>query len=147
MTHAEAKATASFTGPDGNMNMTWSPDGRWLAVGDRSDTISLYSATEAKLATEQKQDLETNELAFTNNSQGLICARGYGQVRILSTPTLDEAYTWVANTAGLLALDVDPRGRTLAVGGHDTLISLWDLKDLACVKIISALECVCLSRE
>lgn len=109
------------------MNMAWSPDGQRIAVGDRSDNISIFDAAAAVQMASEKQPCEvrplhrspaycvkTNEIAFTNNSKALICASAAnkgGQIRILSVSDLSEAHSWLANTSGLLTLDVDPRGR------------------------------------
>ena len=64
---AESKAIATFTSLHGNMNMAWSPDGQRIAVGDRSDNISIFDAAAAVQMASEKQPCEVRSLVHSAN--------------------------------------------------------------------------------
>jgi THO complex subunit 3 len=43
---------------------------------------------------------------------------------------------------GCAALALDPRGRYLATGGHDTVVNLFDTAEWICARTITGCECV-----
>jgi THO complex subunit 3 len=159
--HTFANPNASFSGAF--INMTWSPDGRWLAAGDKGDNVILYNAVELTQQKPLSIDAEVNEMVFSNGSQHLFISVA-GSIRVLSVPGLETLHEVMAHQAPVISVDADPFGRCarwclvairahsrrryLAVGSMDAVVSLWDIEEWACVRAFSRSECVrlCLSR-
>jgi THO complex subunit 3 len=45
-----------------------------------------------------------------------------------------------AHAAGCYAIDIDPSGQRVALGGADTLVSLWDAVDYTCLHTVTRLD-------
>ncbi|GFP99121.1 THO complex subunit 3 [Phtheirospermum japonicum] len=61
-------------------------------------------------------------------------------VEVLAYPSLRAVGTLMAHTAGCYCIAIDPLGRYFAVGSADSLVSLWDIKDMLCVRTFTKLE-------
>jgi WD40 repeat protein len=70
----------------------------------------------------------------------LLITTGEGRVRIVSYPKFEPLYTINAHTSACFCLEMDPRGKYLAVGGSDALISLWDTQDWMCKHTLGHME-------
>ncbi len=75
------------------------------------------------------QAVQTNQVAFSHSGRELLVTTGAGTVRILSYPDLQMLHTLNAHTSACLSLELSPRGDSLAVGGSDALLSVWDTLD------------------
>ena len=56
----------NFTGE--NINITWSPDGNCIAVGNKEDLVSFIEVRNLKIRVEQQFKCEVNELEFNKAS-------------------------------------------------------------------------------
>ncbi|KAJ6313781.1 hypothetical protein OIU78_017431 [Salix suchowensis] len=65
---------------------------------------------------------------------------GNGTVEVLSYPSLQPLETVMAHTAGCYCIAIDPKGRYFAVGSADSLVSLWDISEMLCVRTFTKLE-------
>jgi THO complex subunit 3 len=65
---------------------------------------------------------------------------GLGTVEVLSYPSLKPLDTLTAHTAGCYCIAIDPKGRYFAVGSADSLVSLWDISDMLCLRTFTKLE-------
>jgi THO complex subunit 3 len=133
-----------------NLNASWSPNGKYLAVGNKSDNVIILEIATGKLLKKFKFNYEVNEFAWTALSDYLLLATGApdgGTVDILSFSTSSSAslLTLVdslpAHTSSCFCLKLDPTGSFMAVGSADFLISLWDLREgCVCVRTITAFD-------
>lgn len=55
-------------------------------------------------------------------------------------PSLEHVYTVEAHSSGAFCLELDPRGSTLAVGGSDAVVSIWDTKEWICQRTLRNME-------
>ena len=62
---------------------------------------------------------------------------GDGSVRILDWPTMGTLATLSGHTSAALAVQHSPNGSCVAVGGSDSLVSLWDTTDWICRNTLS----------
>ncbi|KAJ5640527.1 hypothetical protein N7528_000152 [Penicillium herquei] len=146
--------------------LSWSADGGTMLVGRKDDTlipVSVQSpSTPTILSTEagsssvpdasiyttltaRPQDVQTNATAFswkipTPESPNLRCflTTGEGRVKIVDYPSFETLHTLNAHTAACISLALAPNGRYLAIGGGDTLISLWDTTEWMCLRTCSS---------
>jgi THO complex subunit 3 len=70
----------------------------------------------------------------------LLMTTGTGAVEVHTWPGPHKLLSVKAHTAGCYAIDVDPTGQMLAVGGADTLVSLWDADDYTCLRTVSRFD-------
>jgi THO complex subunit 3 len=135
-----------------NLNMSWSPDGNYLAVGNKSDQLLVLDVRTGNQIRRRKFPYEVNELAWTFNSNFLLAAtagRGAGAVDLiaLGEAELEVVQTFVAHSATCFNLTVDPLFSRVAVSSVDCCVSLWDLRDLVCIKTltleyVSSIDCL-----
>ncbi|KAG5438483.1 hypothetical protein PCANB_002587 [Pneumocystis canis] len=123
-----------------NITVTWSPDGRYVAAGSKDDVITFVDVKEKKIINSVKQPTETNEIAWSNSGDFFALATGHGTVNLVEWPSLKHVHTIDAHTSNCFSLEFSPKGRYLAVGGSDALVSLWDLDEFVCVRTFSKLD-------
>ncbi|KAI8897950.1 WD40-repeat-containing domain protein [Globomyces pollinis-pini] len=130
-----------------NINICWSPEGKVLAVGDKNDRISFIdtrggsdSKGHTYIIKTLKNEIETNEISWNYAGDLFFLTTGQGNVKILEYPSLEEAYILSAHTSNCSCITFDPRGRYMATGGADAMVSLWDLENLLCLQTYSRLD-------
>ncbi|KAI5321441.1 hypothetical protein L3X38_030512 [Prunus dulcis] len=65
---------------------------------------------------------------------------GSGTVEVLAYPSLRPVDTLMAHTAGCYCIAIDPLGRYFAVGSADSLVTLWGISEMLCVRTFTKLE-------
>jgi THO complex subunit 3 len=123
-----------------NINIAWSPDGKYVAVGNREDCITTLDVRTHRTVGSTKFDFEVNEFAWSRDGTQFFITTGLGTVEMLSFPSWEARHTLAAHTAGCYCLALDPRGEQLAVGSADALVSLWALDELCCVRTMPRLD-------
>ncbi|KAI9851448.1 MAG: hypothetical protein M1838_003637 [Thelocarpon superellum] len=116
------------TGGEG-FTLAWHPDGSMLMVGRKDDAllpIRFGSDGPAQASTALPQPVQTNQTTFTHSGKELLLTTGLGTIEVLSYPDLKNLHTLNAHTSSCLSLELCPRGKYLAIGGSDALVSLWD---------------------
>jgi len=75
------KSVDTYTTKGENINIAWSPDGNYIAVGNKEDLITFIDLRSGKILHEQAFKCEVNEIAwnpdsnlfFLTNGQGCVC--------------------------------------------------------------------------
>jgi len=116
--------------------MTYSPDGKTLILANRSDFVTIIDVVTRKVVSETRQARETNKHAFSHDGKLLFRTLG-GSLRIESCPEEKELYNIQASSVSIVDVDLDPRGRYVALGGNDTNLSLWETEYWTCEKAFS----------
>jgi THO complex subunit 3 len=111
-----------------------------LAVGNKDDVISFIDTRQWKIFRDFNNEGEANEIGWNLHGSHFIITTGMGTVRMLDWPTLNVAHTINAHTASIYSFDLDPRGRYMALGGADAIVSVWDTEDYVCVRTFTSLE-------
>jgi len=123
-----------------NINVAWSPDGAAVAVGDRTDCVTVLDVRTHKALAVTKFDFEVNEFCWDASGTRFFVTSGQGPVEVLFYPGWTARHSLAAHTGGCYCLALSPAGDTLAVGGADALVTLWDLEELACARTLARLD-------
>lgn len=123
-----------------NINITYKPDGTHIAVGNRDDELTILDVRKFKPMHKRKFSYEVNEIAWNMTGEMFFLTTGNGTVEVLAYPSLRPLDTLVAHTAGCYCIAIDPMGRYFAVGSADSLVSLWEISEMLCVRTFTKLE-------
>ncbi|KAK1296635.1 WD-40 repeat-containing protein MSI2 [Acorus calamus] len=123
-----------------NINITYKPDGMHIAVGNRVDELTILDVRKFKPLHRRKFNYEVNELAWNTTGELFFLTTGNGTIEVLAYPSLKLLHTLMGHTAGCYCIAIDPTGRYFAVGSADSLVSLWDLKEMLCVRTFAKFE-------
>jgi len=141
-----AKCTEVIETRGENINISWSPDGNHIAVGNKDDDISIIETRKGKILKTTKFLFEVNEMAWNNTGQLFFLTTGQGTVEVFRYPDLlrpgklESAATLQAHTANCYCIEFDSTGQYFAVGGADALVSLWSLPEMVCIRTFGRLE-------
>ncbi|CEQ42263.1 SPOSA6832_04044 [Sporobolomyces salmonicolor] len=122
-----SKPTSTIETYGDNINMAWSPDGKTIVVGNRSDRL-LWVDVEQQT---------TNEVLFSHNGSLLISAIE-GRACINAFPSNEPVHSIRISPVPTTVMDLDPRGRYLAAGSNDATLTLWDTQEWTCVSSMGA---------
>ncbi|XP_044538721.1 THO complex subunit 3-like [Gracilinanus agilis] len=123
-----------------NMNICWSPDGLTIAVGNRNDVITFIDARTHRVKAEEHFKYEVNEISWNNENNLFFLTNGNGFITILSYPELKPVQSLNAHPSNCICIEFDPTGTYFATGSADSLVSLWDLNEMVCVRCLSRLD-------
>ncbi|KAI9716438.1 MAG: hypothetical protein M1812_005333 [Candelaria pacifica] len=114
------------------LTLAWAPDGDVLMVGRKDDSLVPIFTSTMTASEPLQQPIQTNQTTFSHSGQELFLTTGDGRVKIVDYPAMSTLHTLYAHTSACCAIELCPRGKNLAVGGSDALISLWDTTDWVC---------------
>ncbi|EDQ91206.1 uncharacterized protein MONBRDRAFT_23390 [Monosiga brevicollis MX1] len=138
---AKQRETTSVTTDDGNINLKWHPDCNLLAVGNRSDVITLFDTRTWQALTTKQYEIEVNGLSWNNDATGFFLTTGRGSVRVLHPETLEPlCEDLTAHTSNCLSIEFSPCGRYFATGSADATVSLFDAHELICFRTHNSLD-------
>lgn len=66
-----------------NINITWSPDGNSIAVGNKEDLVTFIDARTFKIRMENQFKFEVNEIEWNKASNLFFLTSGQGCIHIL----------------------------------------------------------------
>ena len=135
-----SKCVATVNTSGENINLAWHPDGSIVAVSDRDDVVSFVDTRKHRVIGTQKFPLELNEMCWSPSGGVLWVTTGLGTVEVHSWPLSRRLLSIKAHAAGCYAIDIDPSGQRVALGGADTLVSLWDAVDYTCLHTVTRLD-------
>ncbi|EQC26198.1 hypothetical protein SDRG_15935 [Saprolegnia diclina VS20] len=138
-----SKATANLPFSSEIMNLAYSQDGKYIAAGHNDTTIYLIDTRKNKMVRRIVNLFDVNELQFSKSGFLFVAAghpSGYGTFEVMKIaqddkavpPTLENVTKVIAHSGSCFAMDLDPTGRRLALGGADSLVSIWDLEEVYC---------------
>merc|ERR1712038_541283 len=65
---------------------------------------------------------------------------GPGSVHTLSYPDLKPLHVLTGHSASCICIEFDPKGNYFATGSADALVSIWDAKEMVCVRTLTRLD-------
>jgi len=138
--YRSAKSVTTVNTKGENINITWSPDGKTLAVGNKEDLISFIDVKSHKIIREEQFKFEVNELAWNKEGDLFFLTNGQGCVHVYNYPEMELQHVLQAHPGNCICIEFDPTGSYFAVGSADALVSLWDVNELACLHTFSRLD-------
>jgi WD40 repeat protein len=124
----DKKELASFRAPGQVRHLTYSADGKYLAVADSMPTVALYDAATWKLQgqVENLEELVVMQLAFSPDGKHLAGAIDDQTARIWEVPSLKQSSTLTGHSQTVKEVAYSPNGQILASGSQDGEVRLWD---------------------
>jgi THO complex subunit 3 len=135
---------------DTGLFLNWHPSGSTVLVGRKDDVVMAVDvrkmepaeggsgwAVEARDSSPVKDRGQFNAMAFSNSGRELFATTGEGPVKVLDWPSLECLYTLSAHTSATYAVQHSPAGSYVAVGGSDSMITLWDTTNWHCAHTLT----------
>jgi len=139
---------------DGGLFITWHPSGREMLVGRRDEVLipidvrmgavvngSAGNDTSTQTLTPREgkklASSQTNECCFSNSGREVFATTGEGAVKILDWPSMAPLWTLNGHTSAACSVRHSPSGAYVAVGGGDSLITLWDTTEWVCKRTLA----------
>ncbi|TFK55614.1 WD40 repeat-like protein [Heliocybe sulcata] len=125
----------------------YSPDGRHMVYATTSHQV--YSLELSKQGDNPKalwhttdQEGMSGSTAMFNHTGSAIILTHHSEhaLRIVDYPSLKILQNPAAHVGGCLAVALDPRGRYLASGGHDSIVNMFDTSEWICARTITACD-------
>ncbi|XP_059473059.1 THO complex subunit 3 [Neocloeon triangulifer] len=123
-----------------NINITWSPDGSTIAVGNKEDLVTFIDTRTDKIREEKQFKFEVNEISWNKDGDLFFLTNGQGCINILSYPNLELHHILQCHPGTCICIEFDPTGKYFATGSADALVSLWDVNDLVCLRTFQRLD-------
>jgi RNA polymerase sigma factor (sigma-70 family) len=128
----KGKEVRRLQGPPRSLSaITFSPDGKYLAVAFYSDprAIVVWEVATGRKVSECKGGHDTfHALAFSPDGKTLASDGGDGTVRLWEVVTGRERRCFRGHQGWVLSLAFSPDGSRLVSGGDDTLGLVWDMR-------------------
>ncbi|CCI39644.1 unnamed protein product [Albugo candida] len=125
------------------MNIVYSHDGKYIAVSNL-DCVTLIETKKYRVVQRVVNPYEVNEIQFSRTGHFYVAAghpTGHGMFEIMRVscdgkgkPFLENLHKVTAHAGSCFCLDFHPSGKVVALGSVDSLVSLWDLQELYCVR-------------
>lgn len=115
------------TGQEFALSVSWSPDGRLVAVGSMDGSVALFDAVRATpLGLLEGHSRPVRSLAFTPDSRHLITACDDQHARIFDAGGRHLVAAISGHQAWVTAVDVHPSGDSFATASADGRTRVWD---------------------
>ncbi|PVV01495.1 hypothetical protein BB560_004082 [Smittium megazygosporum] len=92
----------------GNINMSWSPDGKYLAVGNRDDCLTIYNLQTGATLSHTKFNFEINEMCWDNSVSEFFLATGKGPILVFKFPEMTQLRELSGHITNCYSIDMDP---------------------------------------
>ena len=107
-------------------SLAWSPDGRYIASGDRNRQIHVWEPTNtANPLVFRGHTKIVNAVTWSPDSTCIASASDDTTVRIWQIDTHNERYMYKGHADKVNAVAWSPDGKRIASGGSDTMIHVW----------------------
>ncbi len=114
--------------------LAYSPDGRWLAVGEGFSKAKIYTGKVELLDAVAGQEVRAltvhhwgvNGVAFSRDGHWLVSGNHDKKVRLLEFPAGTEVRDFEGQSKPVYGVAISPDAQTIASGSWDATVALWD---------------------
>ena len=139
LAHADLTKTTFRKSFGGVLDLSFSPDGKYLAVGDFNGDIHLLQVgTWEEVALFSKHPWHIAYVAFSPDSQKIVSSCLNGIIKLWDVQTGKCLWSRKEHTHWVWSVNFHPNGKILASGSDDTTIKFWDVETGKCFKTIAA---------
>ncbi|KAJ1860312.1 hypothetical protein LPJ73_001424 [Coemansia sp. RSA 2703] len=135
---------AKLTTSGNNTDICWSPSGKYLATINRDEgklEVFDVSQTQSPVIVADTEDIVCS-VRWNPQESMLFLATDRGSVEVYQWPTMGHLTTIYGHAASCHCVEFDNCGTTMATGGADALVELWDTEDFSLKRPISGHESV-----
>ncbi len=131
-------AKSVFTQTFGSiLAVAFSPDGKFLAVGDTKGKVRLWQVTPSQsLLTFQGHTSWILSVAWSPDGKLLASSSYDRSIRLWNPKTGQCVKTLTGHSNWIMSVAWSPDGQLLASGGDDQTVRLWDICEGQCLKIL-----------
>ncbi|KAF2171441.1 hypothetical protein M409DRAFT_63715 [Zasmidium cellare ATCC 36951] len=146
---------------DKGLFLTWHPNGTELLAGRHDDVVMALDIRRSNVAifdtasasNTTRYDMDTadrtpikgkgnfNQMTFSNSGREVFATTSEGPVKILDYPSMNVLHTLYAHSSSTYSVQMSPTGNFLAVGGSDSLITLWDTTSWLATHVLTNHTC------
>jgi len=149
--HTERTLSTAGHSAGDNLNLTWSPDGIFLAVTTQRNFVFIFdtSNNNDSIKIVEKVDDEVNEVRWSPDGKVFIMSHGSGKFSLWSWPEWIMCWNPQAHTDRIWTVAFGPQRQSpsmkedhstkdsriaqkFALGSKDTLISVWNYEGFYC---------------
>ncbi|MBI3864085.1 MAG: hypothetical protein HY290_19555 [Planctomycetia bacterium] len=131
---------------EGALTPEFSPDGSMLAVGNRNSTTPLFDGLTGEWRGALPGKFAAHELRFDPSSKSLAVVYVDGSVEVCDVKTASLKGSAETDADELYTVDWSPDGSLLVTAGHNSLVTLWNAKDLSIVNELESPDWVISAR-
>lgn len=137
---------------DPGISVVWHPNERQMVVGTKEDYVKVLDLRRMtdlgagalgswELGCEDRapftQKRRLHGMAFSNSGRELFVTTGEGPVRILDYPSMETIHTLTGHSDATYCVAQSPVGTYVAVGGADSIVSLWETSGWHCSHMLT----------
>jgi WD40 repeat protein len=115
----------------GVFNVSYSPNGKWLATASKDKTVRIWEADTAEckeVALCKGHGNDVYRVLFSPDSKLLASASDDQSVRLWSVPSGELVRTLTGHTGDVYNLAFSPDGKMLASSSYDQTVRLWEVQ-------------------
>src|SRR5260370_1428930 len=108
--------------------VAWSPNGHYIASGDRNDTVQVWNVKTGKMLFERAKDTGgiIEALAWSPDGRYIAAGDRDKTVQVLDVLTGATLFTYRGHTDEVSALAWSPNSRYIASGSYDHTLQVWN---------------------
>lgn len=131
-----------------NLSVKYSADGAFISVIQREDRVLILNKYLVPVCVFHEPTDEIFDVSWSNSSQVFAVSLGNGNVRICriidsgddNGTEVKIIHTLRGHRTAANCISFDPRGKYLAVGSNEGIVSVWDLQDWISVKTFTKID-------
>lgn len=124
-----------------NVFITWRPDGREVAVVNKDDEVSIVDVAQRTVCRSQKFGYEVYDIRWSACGQFLFITTEKGTVEVRAYPSMELMRVGRSHNGVCRCAALDPSGEMLATGGADSLVCIWNTRELNCFRTHYQSDC------
>ncbi|GAB4821995.1 hypothetical protein N2152v2_009041 [Parachlorella kessleri] len=128
------KQSAAVVTPTANLSMSWSPDGHYMAVGNKEDVVCIVDCRQMKIMHKYPNKLQVNDPKWSQDMRLFFQGNSTGELEVYRYPEMHRLRPLHGHTTAVFTIAVDKNSKYIATGGSDAVVSLWDAQDFVCLR-------------